>query len=111
MCDQWHLSLQGDSCANIASRYQVSIDELVQWNPSIGPQCSSFTVGHEYVSSSSTDLLRIKELTIDIGTASRVQSDRAHQEDMKTMLQPPSLHLRSQLQLQLQHQSLLQRQG
>ncbi|KAH8682067.1 hypothetical protein BX600DRAFT_544498 [Xylariales sp. PMI_506] len=40
-CDKFYLVASGDSCANIASSYGISLAQFYAWNPAVGTTCAS----------------------------------------------------------------------
>jgi LysM repeat protein len=47
-CDAFYLVQPGDSCANIAAQYSISLPQFYSWNPAVGSSCSSLGAG-DYV--------------------------------------------------------------
>ncbi|KAJ5797496.1 uncharacterized protein N7503_006792 [Penicillium pulvis] len=43
-CDQSYLVVSGDTCAAIASTYDITIDDFYAWNPAVGSSCASLWV-------------------------------------------------------------------
>lgn len=40
-CDAFHLVVDGDGCAAIASKYGISVAQFQKWNPKIGTNCAN----------------------------------------------------------------------
>ncbi|UKZ74675.1 hypothetical protein TrVFT333_002345 [Trichoderma virens FT-333] len=48
-CSQWYQDADGDTCASIAQKFDISQSDFKQWNPSLGSSCS-LIVGDYYFS-------------------------------------------------------------
>lgn len=40
-CTQYHVVVAGDECWSIAQQYNIDLDTLYKWNPSVGSNCGS----------------------------------------------------------------------
>ncbi|CBF89274.1 hypothetical protein AN0542.2 [Aspergillus nidulans FGSC A4] len=40
-CNKWHLVTNGETCAGIAAKYDLSVDKLSELNPALNAQCSN----------------------------------------------------------------------
>lgn len=38
-CDQFYLVRRGDTCDDIAAKFQIAVSDVINWNPSAGPKC------------------------------------------------------------------------
>ena len=47
-CDDFHLVVNGDDCASIASDYGISLADFYAWNPAVGDTCASLWL-NDYV--------------------------------------------------------------
>lgn len=45
-CDAFHLIVDGDTCPAITTKYGISLDQLVEWNPEIGAECRNIWKGY-----------------------------------------------------------------
>lgn len=39
-CEQFYIVRKGDTCDDIAAKFQISASDAINWNPSAGPKCS-----------------------------------------------------------------------
>lgn len=54
-CDQFHFVKTGvDNCQSIATRYRITLDQFLAWNPSAGKNCAGLW-GDAYACVSTTD--------------------------------------------------------
>jgi hypothetical protein len=47
-CIQHHFVQEGDSCAAVGARYDISWEQLHTWNPAIGDNCQRLDIGQSY---------------------------------------------------------------
>ncbi|KAM5435812.1 hypothetical protein MferCBS31731_006069 [Microsporum ferrugineum] len=45
-CDNFHLVASGDSCYTVQTKYGISADQLMMWNPSLNTECSNLWLGY-----------------------------------------------------------------
>jgi LysM domain len=47
-CDAFHLVASGDQCGDLATEYDISLDQFYSWNPAVGSTCEYLDLG-DYV--------------------------------------------------------------
>ncbi|KAI8946668.1 hypothetical protein F4801DRAFT_52314 [Xylaria longipes] len=47
-CDNCYKVISGDSCSAIFSKYDISLTELLAWNPDLNSGCSNLEIGYYY---------------------------------------------------------------
>ncbi|OOQ86161.1 hypothetical protein PEBR_22597 [Penicillium brasilianum] len=45
-CDEFHLVVSGDTCADIVSDAGITLDDFYSWNPTVGTDCSGLWLGY-----------------------------------------------------------------
>ncbi|KMQ46175.1 LysM domain [Trichophyton rubrum] len=45
-CKSFELVKKGDSCEGVASKHHISVAQLKQWNPAVGPTCEKLEIGY-----------------------------------------------------------------
>lgn len=45
-CNKYYTVQSGDSCAKIESQFAITFQQLYQWNPAIGSDCTNLWVGY-----------------------------------------------------------------
>ena len=40
-CDEFFLFTSGSSCANVLTKYGITLEQFVKWNPNVGAQCTT----------------------------------------------------------------------
>ncbi|OJJ50278.1 hypothetical protein ASPZODRAFT_13364 [Penicilliopsis zonata CBS 506.65] len=45
-CSVYYCVLSGDTCAAIASKFGITINEFISWNPDVGLQCANLWAGY-----------------------------------------------------------------
>jgi len=44
-CDIWQRTFEGDTCDGYSKSYRISTEQIVQWNPDVGPGCKNLKAG------------------------------------------------------------------
>ncbi|KAK6500776.1 hypothetical protein TWF506_003539 [Arthrobotrys conoides] len=47
-CYEWHKVVSGDYCGLLESSYGISLDDLIDWNPTLKRDCSNLLLGKAY---------------------------------------------------------------
>lgn len=48
-CNGWHTVVSGDTCATIPTKYGISQDKFMEWNPAVSADCTqNFWLGYAY---------------------------------------------------------------
>lgn len=50
-CSEWEITQSGFGCQEFANLYGIEVDQFVLWNPEVGSDCSNFTMGGCFISS------------------------------------------------------------
>ncbi|DAA74729.1 TPA_exp: LysM domain-containing protein [Trichophyton benhamiae CBS 112371] len=45
-CKSFELVKKGDSCEGVARKHHISVAQLKQWNPAVGPTCEKLEIGY-----------------------------------------------------------------
>ncbi|KAH8692157.1 LysM domain protein [Talaromyces proteolyticus] len=45
-CDKYYQVVSGDTCAGIASNYDISLSQFYDWNPAVGNSCTDLLAGY-----------------------------------------------------------------
>ncbi|KAF3941392.1 Endochitinase [Dactylella cylindrospora] len=45
-CNLWHLVVSGDDCSVLATGAGASVDDIIDWNPAVGEQCTNLWGGY-----------------------------------------------------------------
>ncbi|KAF2154010.1 hypothetical protein K461DRAFT_267087 [Myriangium duriaei CBS 260.36] len=52
-CTEWYVVKSGEWCALIASKFDISLTQFYNWNPSVGDNCNALMAGYAYCVSTS----------------------------------------------------------
>ncbi|PWY70846.1 hypothetical protein BO94DRAFT_609132 [Aspergillus sclerotioniger CBS 115572] len=72
-CDDFYLIVSGDTCATIASEYDITLDEFYDWNPAVGDTCANLWV-EDYVCVGTTGESASATSTTAVSTTSTTSS-------------------------------------
>ncbi|KAK2831013.1 hypothetical protein FQN49_007087 [Arthroderma sp. PD_2] len=45
-CKKFEMVKKGDSCEGVSSKHHISVSQLKQWNPAVGPTCEKLEIGY-----------------------------------------------------------------
>lgn len=77
-CDKYYTVADGDSCTQIETTYGISFSQLYQWNPAIGSDCQTLTIGYSVCVGVSAESTKRKRTENDPLKSSRGKKGKRH---------------------------------